>query len=94
MMSYTIPDIVSDIPTALPSGSQPHSVVQMHHVVHMRMHPSPLSLSDSDVNFRYSTPSDCYISISWPVSDKNLREGPLQARQARVHSFGRSKVGF
>ena len=43
----------------------------MHHVVHMCMHPSPLSLSDSDVNFHYSVCSDCYILISWPVSDKN-----------------------
>jgi hypothetical protein len=64
MISYTIPGIVSDIPTALPSESQPHSVVRMHHVVHMRMHPSPLSLSESDVNFRYFAPDDCYISIS------------------------------
>jgi hypothetical protein len=63
-MSNIIPGIVVDIPTTLPSGSQPHSVAQMHCVVHMRMHPYPLSLNDFDADFHYSAPGDCYMSIS------------------------------
>ena len=47
-MNKTIPDISSDIPTALPFENRLYSVAQMHRVVHMRMHPSLWSLNDSD----------------------------------------------
>jgi len=67
-MSNTILGIVSGIHTTLPSGSQPHSVEQMHHGVHVHMHPSLWSLNDSDWHFHCSVLSDCYISISKFVS--------------------------
>jgi hypothetical protein len=63
-MSNVIIVIVSDVPTARPSESRPHNVARRRHVLRMRMHPYPWSLSGSDGDFRYSVLCDYYISIS------------------------------
>jgi hypothetical protein len=47
-MINTILDLLSDIPTALPSENRPYSVARMRRVVHMHMRLSLWSLNGSD----------------------------------------------
>ena len=58
--------------TALLSENQPHSAAQMHHALHMHMHPYWSSPDGWDDGWDYSGPYDYCISISVNMSTCNF----------------------
>ena len=63
--------IIYNMLTALLFGNQPHSVAQIHHALHMHMHPYWSSPDGFDDSWHYSEPCDYCISISTNMLARN-----------------------